>query len=255
MDIDGTYWYQSFNIMVPCGTSVKRGSMAKRAERHKRSETADDRRKRIQEAAFGVVKKRGYAQATTLEIATRAKVSKRELYALFDDKQSIIASCIAERVRQMQMPLELPAVRDRDGLAQLLFAFGSTVLRVVSDSAVTTLFRVAVAEAEGTPEIAAALDSIGRAQPARRRPCGTLPPGGPPSGGQPRADGRTLLRIAVGGSAARPASRRRATAAKHRDRTSGTRCGADIPVGLLGFGLGARRRGTACLSWSPAPIP
>ena len=69
--------------------------MAKRAERHKRSETADDRRKRIQEAAFGIVKERGYAQATTLEIATRAKVSKRELYALFDDKQAIIASCIA----------------------------------------------------------------------------------------------------------------------------------------------------------------
>jgi AefR-like transcriptional repressor, C-terminal domain len=53
--------------------------------------------------------------------------------------------------------------RDRDGLAQLLSAFGSTVLRVVSDPAVTTLFRVAVAEAERTPEIAAALDSIGRA--------------------------------------------------------------------------------------------
>lgn len=137
--------------------------MAKRAERHKRSETADDRRKRIQEAAFGIVKERGYAQATTLEIATRAKVSKRELYALFDDKQAIIASCIAERVRQMQMPLDLPAVQDRDGLAQLLSAFGATVLRVVSDSAVTTLFRVAVAEAERTPEIAAALYSIGRA--------------------------------------------------------------------------------------------
>jgi AcrR family transcriptional regulator len=137
--------------------------MAKRAKRQKRSETTDDRRKRIQEAAFGIVKARGYARATTLEIATRAKVSKRELYALFDDKQAIIASCIAERVRQMQMPLELPAVRDRDGLAQLLSAFGSTVLRVVSDSAVTTLFRVAVAEVERTPEIAAALDSIGRA--------------------------------------------------------------------------------------------
>ena len=69
----------------------------------------------------------------------------------------------AERVRQMQRPLDLRAVQDRDGLAQLLSAFGATVLRVVSDSAVTTLFRVAVAEAERTPEIAAALDSSGRA--------------------------------------------------------------------------------------------
>src|ERR1700746_3001455 len=153
-----TKWYR----VVP----QSRGLMAKRTkppERPDEGEIADERRRRIQEAAFGIVKERGYAQATTLEIATRAKVSKRELYALFDDKQAIIASCIAERVRQMQMPLELPAVRDRDGLAQLLSAFGSTLLRVVSDSAVTTLFRVAVAEAERAPEIAAALDSIGRA--------------------------------------------------------------------------------------------
>jgi AcrR family transcriptional regulator len=153
-----TIWYR----VVP----QSRGLMAKRTkppERRDESEIADERRRRIQEAAFEVVRERGYAQATTLEIATRAKVSKRELYALFDDKQAIIAACIAGRVRQMQAPLELSAVRDRDGLAQLLTGFGSTVLRVVSDPEVTTLFRVAVAEAERAPDIAAALDSIGRA--------------------------------------------------------------------------------------------
>ena len=123
-----TIWYR----VVP----QSRGLMAKRTkppERPDEGEIADERRRRIQEAAFEVVKERGYAQATTLEIATRAKVSKRELYALFDDKQAIIAACIAGRVRQMQVPLELSAVRDRDGLAQLLTGFGSTVLRVVSD--------------------------------------------------------------------------------------------------------------------------
>src|SRR5262249_60542894 len=119
---------------------------------------------------------------------TRAKVSKRELYALFGDKQAIIASCIAERVRQMQRPLDLPAVRDRDGLAQLLSAFGSTGLRVVSDSAVTTPFRVAGAEAGAAPEIAAALDSIGRAG-SRAVLAAALfgpPQGGLPRGGSPR---------------------------------------------------------------------
>jgi AcrR family transcriptional regulator len=90
-------------------------------------------------------------------------VSKRELYALFDDKAAIIAACIAARVRQMQTRLDLPAVRDRDSLAKLLINFGTTVLRVVSDPDVTTLFRVAIAEAERTPDIAVALDSIGRA--------------------------------------------------------------------------------------------
>jgi AcrR family transcriptional regulator len=136
---------------------------AKPAERRDEGEIAAERRRRIQAAAFEIVKERGYAQATTLEIATRAKVSKRELYALFDDKQAIIASCIAERVRHMQLPLELPAVRNRDGLADLLTGFGATVLRVVSDPAITALFRVAIGEAERSPDIAAALNSIGRA--------------------------------------------------------------------------------------------
>lgn len=135
---------------------------AKPPERREEDEIAAERRRRIQQAAFQIVKEHGYAQATTLEIATRAKVSKRELYALFDDKQAIIASCIAEHVRQMQVPLELPEARDRDNLLQILIAFGSTVLRVVSDSTVTALFRVAIGEAERSPEIAQALDSIGR---------------------------------------------------------------------------------------------
>jgi len=144
---------------------AKRATATERGDKSGVAETgvADDRRRRIQEAAFQVVKERGYAQATTLEIATRAKVSKRELYSLFDDKQTIIASCIAARVRQMQGPLELPAVRDRDSLAQLLIGFGATVLRVVSDPAVTTLFRVAIGEAERAPDIAEALDLMGRA--------------------------------------------------------------------------------------------
>jgi AcrR family transcriptional regulator len=160
---------------------------AKPAERRDEGEIAAERRRRIQAAAFEIVKERGYAQATTLEIATRAKVSKRELYALFDDKQAIIASCIAERVRHMQLPLDLPVVRDRDGLAQVLAGFGATVLRVVSDPAVTTLFRVAIAEAERVPDIAAALDSIGRARTravlatalSRAQDAGLLRTGGP----------------------------------------------------------------------------
>ena len=45
-----------------------------------RDETAV--RGRILEAAFAAFTKGGYAATSTLEIATRARVSKRELYAL-----------------------------------------------------------------------------------------------------------------------------------------------------------------------------
>src|SRR5579872_5966383 len=43
-------------------------------------------------AAFSVLMERGYAGASTLEIARRARVSKRELYAAFGSKEGILAA-------------------------------------------------------------------------------------------------------------------------------------------------------------------
>jgi AcrR family transcriptional regulator len=119
-------------------------------------------RKRIQDAAFGVLMKRGYARTNTLEIATRAKVSKRELYALFRDKQAILTSCIAERAKEVQMPLDFPSVRDRETLARVLKTFGVAALRTLSHPSVTAVFRLAILEAERSPEVARALDTAGR---------------------------------------------------------------------------------------------
>jgi hypothetical protein len=52
-------------------------------------------RERILNAAFATFTERGYGGSSTLEIATRAKVSKRELYALFGDKRAMVIACIA----------------------------------------------------------------------------------------------------------------------------------------------------------------
>ena len=70
----------------------------KSAQKERDQPAPDDPvRGRILSAAFGAFKEHGYAQASTLEIATRAKVSKRELYALFGSKQQMLVSCISER--------------------------------------------------------------------------------------------------------------------------------------------------------------
>ena len=129
-------------------------------------ERRDALRRRIQEAAFELLTKRGYAGTSTLQIATRAKVSKRELYALFRDKHAIVTSCIAERVKAMQSSLPLPAVRDGAGLKKVLTAYGATALRTLSHPAVSAMFRLAIAESERSPEVARALDTIGR-EPVR----------------------------------------------------------------------------------------
>ena len=49
-------------------------------------------RERILAAAMETFMERGFANATTLEIATRARVSKRELYALGGNKEQMLAT-------------------------------------------------------------------------------------------------------------------------------------------------------------------
>jgi AcrR family transcriptional regulator len=119
-------------------------------------------RARILEAAFAAFMESGYAAASMLEIATRARVSKRELYALVGNKQEMLVACITERAKRLQVPVDLPVPQDRASLANLLATFGAQLLREVSEPAVIGVFRLAIAEAAQAPEVARAVDSIGR---------------------------------------------------------------------------------------------
>jgi AcrR family transcriptional regulator len=118
-------------------------------------------RQRILEAAFSAFMESGFAAASTLEIATRARVSKRELYALVGSKQKMLVACIRERAKRLQMPADLPEPHDRQALARTLETFGTQLLREVSDPTVIAVFRLAIAEAARAPEVARALNSLG----------------------------------------------------------------------------------------------
>jgi AcrR family transcriptional regulator len=118
-------------------------------------------RERILDAAFAAFMESGFAEASTLEIATRARVSKRELYALVGSKQDMLVACIAARAKRLQVPADLPQPHDRKTLAQVLTAFGAQLLRETSDPTVVAVFRLAIAEAAGTPEVAQALYAVG----------------------------------------------------------------------------------------------
>ena len=137
------------------------------ATRSKSKRHLDDRdetavRRRILEAAFAAFMENGYAATSTLEIATRARVSKRELYALVGNKQAMLVACITERAGRLQVPADLPVPRDREALEQLLTSFGAQLIREITDPTVIGVFRLAVAEAVHAPEVGRALDSIGR---------------------------------------------------------------------------------------------
>jgi AcrR family transcriptional regulator len=119
-------------------------------------------RQRILDGAFEAFMKNGFAATSTLEIATRARVSKRDLYALVGNKQSMLVACITARAKRLQVPADIPVVRDRESLAQILAAFGTRLVREITDPTVIAVFRLAIAEAVHAPEVAQALDSIGR---------------------------------------------------------------------------------------------
>jgi AcrR family transcriptional regulator len=150
------------SFMVLSGTMAVKRSMALASKRHKEVGDETAVRERILNAAFTVFMESGYATANMLEIATRARVSKRELYAVVGNKQETLIACITERAKRLEVPADLPVLGDRKALAQVLASFGATLVREISEPTVIAVFRLAIAEVVQAPEVARALNSIGR---------------------------------------------------------------------------------------------
>ena len=136
-------------------------SMAARAKPHE-DDSESQLRARILDAAFATFVTNGYAASSTLEIATRARVSKRDLYSLVGNKQEMLVACVSRRAKRFQVPADLPSPTSRQALVQLLSSFGARLVREVTDPTVVAVFRLAIAEAIHAPEVAQTLDSIGR---------------------------------------------------------------------------------------------
>jgi AcrR family transcriptional regulator len=144
-------------------------------------------RERILGAAFEAFTGEGYADTSMLDLARRARVSKRDLYANFGSKHAVLVACIERRAARMRLLPDLPAPRDREMLSATLTAFAKNLLREICDPSVIAAFRLAVAEASRAPEIARTLDAAGRggarqalaALLAGAQPRGLLGPGDP----------------------------------------------------------------------------
>jgi AcrR family transcriptional regulator len=133
--------------------------MKKTAPRNLASAAANPICARIIGAAFNAFMEKGYAGTSTLEIATRAKVSKRDLYANFPNKQAVLLACVTSRAARKRLPPDMPAPRSREVLGSILTAFGVTVVREVCQPEVTAMFRLAICEAERSPDVAETLNA------------------------------------------------------------------------------------------------
>jgi AefR-like transcriptional repressor, C-terminal domain len=74
----------------------------------------------------------------------------------------MLIACISERAKRLDVPAELPILRDRETLARVLAIFGTKLVHEVSHPTVIAVFRLAIAEVLRAPEVARTLDSIGR---------------------------------------------------------------------------------------------
>ena len=121
-------------------------------------------RERVLEAAFTLFCEHGFSDVSMLEIATRAQVSKRDLYALFRNKQAVLADCIKERARRLRGPLDEAdqAPKNREALAATLVEIGVSILKGVCQPEVLTVYRLTISESDRAPEIARLLDRNGR---------------------------------------------------------------------------------------------
>src|SRR5215475_13560619 len=135
--------------------------MAPRKKPRLREKGEDPVRDRILGAAMRTFMEHGFAAATTLEITTRAKVSKRELYALVGNKEEMLAACVAARGRRMRLPEGFPTPADMASLESALRQYGMILLMELMDPDVLAVFRLGISEAKRSPGIAASINEQG----------------------------------------------------------------------------------------------
>jgi len=136
-------------------------------EAEQQGQDADtETRSRILSAAFGLFMEKGYAGVSTLEIATRAKVSKRDLYALVGNKQAIFQACVATRSSRMAAPGAGPPPATGAELAAALTRFGEGLLRELLHPAVIGVHRLVIAEGDRSPELGVEMARVRRSNEA-----------------------------------------------------------------------------------------
>lgn len=133
---------------------------AKRAQGTEKA-GVDGIRDRILAAATEVFAEHGFAAATTLEIASRARVSKRELYALVGNKEQLLAACVDVRGKRMRLPEGFPAPVDPASLRSALSQYGARLLTELMDPGVLATFRLGISELQRSPGVAASINEFG----------------------------------------------------------------------------------------------
>jgi AcrR family transcriptional regulator len=119
----------------------------------------DERRAAILAAAGAVFTERGFHGARTIDVAARANVSKRDLYAAFPSKEDLLTALIAEGAKEMTAPLALAHPESRASFYAALDAFGRQFLERQLSAPRLALLRLMIARAAENPLAAGDADA------------------------------------------------------------------------------------------------
>ncbi len=115
----------------------------------------EDRTEAILDAATEVILERGFAGASTREIAKRAGASKETLYQRFPNKAGLFAALIERKSDALLAPLSSILQKETDP-QQALTTFGERVLGIMMVEETRRLHQVVIAEARDFPDLATA---------------------------------------------------------------------------------------------------
>jgi AcrR family transcriptional regulator len=125
----------------------------------------DQRRDTILEVAGEVFAEEGFAATSMSNIAARLGGSKGTLYNYFRSKEELFAAVVQEECGRMADVLF--EVDESQTIAETLTAIGERFIKHLMADWTVRMFRVVVAEASRTPELARAFYEAGPAQGSR----------------------------------------------------------------------------------------
>lgn len=125
------------------------------------SEKQVRRRAQIEAAAFEVLAKVGYKQASMLQIAKQARASNETLYAWYGHKQGLFSSVISANAGAVESSLKELISANRP-LEHILFDLGRLLLQLTATDKAIIINRAAVADVSETGLLAEAIETHAR---------------------------------------------------------------------------------------------
>ncbi|MEM9247151.1 MAG: TetR/AcrR family transcriptional regulator [Pseudomonadota bacterium] len=125
-----------------------------------REENRSKRQEEIEAAAYDVLQAKGYAGASMLAIAKRARASNETLYNWYGDKRGLFQSLVVRNAAEVKRHLEAELDTDHDALS-ILSTLGPKLFALLTGDRAIALNRAAAADSTG--ELGATLAKSGRA--------------------------------------------------------------------------------------------